>query len=98
MKPKAFVSSIVYLKATPLMENILPSIEGEFLPICMQNLLPMFYFLCSFILFYFQFYDVGKVTSHNHPKENLAKFGYKTYMEKKFILFFSINFLMLLEW
>jgi hypothetical protein len=74
---------MVYLKATPPMENILPSIEGELLPICMQTFcqfLKIFFVVFYFILF-FQFYDVGKVTSHNHPKENLAEFGYKTYRE-----------------
>jgi hypothetical protein len=82
---------MVYLKATPPMENILHSIEGEFLPICMQTFCQCFIFFVVYFYFslFFQFYDVGKVTSHNHPKENLAKFGYKTYMQKKNYIFFN---------
>jgi hypothetical protein len=78
---------MVYLKAPPPMEYACkPS----------SNVLSCLWFIYLFL--FFQFCDVAKVTSHNHPKENLAKFGYKTYMEDFILFYFSINFVMLLKW
>jgi hypothetical protein len=83
---------MVYLKATPPMENILPSIEWELLANLhakpSSNVLSFLWFFLFFL--FFQFYDVGKVTSHNHPKETLAKFGYNTYMGKNIYFIFQL--------